>query len=354
MDERIRRLREWSTGNPKGPYKVQLNPTNRCNLNCISCTARGRARYVPGEEVSIRRYLGLIGEAAALGAVYCDICGGGEPLRRPGIMGIIKEIKKHRMVGSLISNGTLLTESRIRDMIMTEWDFVNLSLDGPTPGINDPLRGKGTFAKVATALEIFQSLKKGLGAKKPDVCVYSVLSSKNYQHIPGMIDLARRLGLEGLYFQPVTASDKSYGLDITDARAYNKMLTEGRKLLAETGIKTNIELIEDIPGQPGSMQDDERPKTADVPLKMPCYSPWLTAVIRADGTCGPCPPGVEFVQGCNIKNQSLKEVWFGRVFSEFREKLKAGTRMECCGNCGSMERIANRDTGLSAEAEHYE
>lgn len=73
-----------------------------------------------------------------------------------------------------------------------------------------------------------------------------------------------------------------------------------------------------------------------------CFSPWLMMAIRADGMIGPCPPGAEYAKGCNVKNGGLKNIWYGKIFNDFRKKIIEGKKHPCCDNCGSMEVIANK------------
>lgn len=351
-DEKTTRLKKWFNGNHIGPYKLQLNPTNNCNLRCLSCYARGKAYYDPPKEVSTERYIELIKEAAKLNTIYCDICGGGEPfMRSKTTLAIMGEVKKQGMIGTLITNGTLFSEESIKELVNTGWDYVNLSIDGPNAGINDFLRGKGVFKKSIKAIRLFNFWKQKLKKNVPHVSIYTVISKKNYNYINEFIDLAIKLRIEGLYFQPIVVSQgrgQELIMDAEDWATFKKVIDTIKKRLSENEIQSNIEFIDqDIEKNSSKIKNTAKENTEKNQETLSkkniiCFSPWLMVAIRADGTAGPCPPGMEYIKNCNIKNETLEKVWYGEVFDDFRKKMIEQKKLSCCDDCGSMEIIANK------------
>jgi len=93
------------------PIHVQLNPTNRCNLNCpfCSCSARDKRMELSREDIKE-----IMSKARRIGCESVTITGGGEPLMHPNIFDIIRDIGDMGIKIGLVSNGLLL------DSITTE------------------------------------------------------------------------------------------------------------------------------------------------------------------------------------------------------------------------------------------
>ncbi len=88
------------------PVHVQLNPTNRCNLNCSFCSCSERDRQA---ELDADAILEAMLRFAHLGCKAVTITGGGEPLMHPNINLLIHSISNGLGIKvGLVSNGTRL------------------------------------------------------------------------------------------------------------------------------------------------------------------------------------------------------------------------------------------------------
>lgn len=112
------RVADWLAGKERGPYKLQLNPTNRCNLACKFCWLRDFENIDYGQEVSDRRILELVPEAAEAGVQEIEITGGGEPLMRKGlVLSLMHKIKQEERRGNLTTNGTLIDQTASNSLL---------------------------------------------------------------------------------------------------------------------------------------------------------------------------------------------------------------------------------------------
>jgi MoaA/NifB/PqqE/SkfB family radical SAM enzyme len=82
---------------------------------------------------------------------------GGEPLVDTRLEEIISLFDTKSTLMSCTSNGTLLTEDRARILKSSGLDSFVISLDGPDPETNDPIRGRGTYKKVMESIRIAKS-----------------------------------------------------------------------------------------------------------------------------------------------------------------------------------------------------
>lgn len=117
-----------SLKSPYRPVLAHLIPVRRCNLACTYCNEfDDHSAPVPTPEV-IRR----IDRLAALGTGIVTLSGG-EPLLHPDAEAIVSHIRRHGMIATLITNGYLLTQDRIRRLNRAGLDHLQISIDNVVP-----------------------------------------------------------------------------------------------------------------------------------------------------------------------------------------------------------------------------
>jgi len=73
-----------------------------------------------------------VDKLAELGTTIITISGG-EPLLHPELDSIIRRIRDHGAIATLISNGYLLTPERIRQLNRAGLDYLQISIDNVKP-----------------------------------------------------------------------------------------------------------------------------------------------------------------------------------------------------------------------------
>ncbi len=126
---------------------------------------------------------------------------GGEPTLHPDLA---YGVKTARNLGystvTIDTNGYLFHD--ILEKISPEEAVLSFSLDGPTPEVNDPLRGAGVFA-VCTA-----NLKKAV-ARGFTVSLICTVSRLNLAHLAKMVPLLAELGVSRFFIQVIGLRGKS-------------------------------------------------------------------------------------------------------------------------------------------------
>jgi MoaA/NifB/PqqE/SkfB family radical SAM enzyme len=113
---------------PHRPILAQIIPIRRCNLSCAYCNEYDKTSApVPIEEM-LRR----IDQLAALGTTAITFSGG-EPLLHPELETIVRRIRQHGIIATLITNGYLLTAERIKRLNRAGLDYLQISVDNVTP-----------------------------------------------------------------------------------------------------------------------------------------------------------------------------------------------------------------------------
>jgi MoaA/NifB/PqqE/SkfB family radical SAM enzyme len=130
IDRKYREVRLVAAAmkSPYHPIVAHIIPIRRCNLSCAYCNEYDKvSEPVPTEEMLKR-----IDQLAALGTTAITISGG-EPLLHPGLDEIIRRIRSHGILATLITNGYLLTGERISRLNQAGLDYLQISIDNVVP-----------------------------------------------------------------------------------------------------------------------------------------------------------------------------------------------------------------------------
>jgi MoaA/NifB/PqqE/SkfB family radical SAM enzyme/ubiquinone/menaquinone biosynthesis C-methylase UbiE len=165
-----------------------LHTNNSCNLTCGHCLVRSSPRGEAG--LSSDAWRSLIDQALAMGVDRFYITGG-EPFVRsdmPELVRYITEAKRTELI--LLTNATLLAGSRAARLEGLNPELVKfqVSLDGATPQVNDPIRGAGSFR--ATVEGLRELTRRGFA-----VTVTTVATPANLEELPALTRLARDCGV---------------------------------------------------------------------------------------------------------------------------------------------------------------
>lgn len=349
MKGKIKRLVKWFNGSRAPPYELNLFPTNKCNLSCLSCIARSRPQYNPERELPTEKYIQIIKEAGSLGVKCCNVSGGGEPLSRlETTLSIIREIQRQNIVGRLITNGTQFTSKVVKELVEIGFYEVQFSIHGPNAKVDDYLRGgAGAFEKSLEAMELFKYWKKELNRRFPRIIITTVISSGNYDKISEMVMLAHNVNVSGFLIQPLSVPQNGIGkklrLNEKQQIQFPNYLKQGKSLAEKYKLENNFNHFDQkIIEKSSEMSEVIKFDVKDIPKNdvrsVPCFLPWLNMCIRANGLTGSC--GGFFSE--NINKRGLENVWYSDSFNAFRERLLRGEIPECCKQCCGINAVNTR------------
>ncbi len=165
-----------------------LHTNNSCNLACAHCLVSSSPRGEQGLPTAM--WQGLIDQIAALGVDRLYITGG-EPFVRQDLPELIGRITEHHQVELIIlTNATLFAGARraLLDRFNRERVKFQVSIDGSTPEINDPIRGNGSLHAAVEGL-------RELSRRGFDVTLTTVTTSSNLDDLPNITRLAESCGV---------------------------------------------------------------------------------------------------------------------------------------------------------------
>lgn len=348
MEEKANRIALWAEGKPQPPVRIELHPTNRCNLKCIFCwqsTAKDKDYSV---ELSDQKLLDIIHEAGKWGVKEWIISGGGEPLVRKNItLKIMELIKKYDMWGQLTTNGVLFNKKSIQHTVSIGWDQIQFSVDAPDAKTHEYLRGiKGTFEKMIKNAQLLSSYKEKNAKSDPYLGFNTVLNRLNYNKVPEMIELCHKVGFQLVYFEPIYPGylkKERLTLNEEEKEELQKYIKKATKTAKKLKISTNIDnfykkdLIDKDKFEDTVVREvkqDENPY-----ISLPCYQPWYLMGIKGCRLAGCCST---FEVGENIQNKTLKEVWNGKVFNSIRQDMLSKKLPPYCSKCSVVVVMENK------------
>jgi MoaA/NifB/PqqE/SkfB family radical SAM enzyme len=110
------------------PIVAHVIPVRRCNLACAYCNEYDKVSQPVPTEVMLRR----IDRLHELGTTIITFSGG-EPLLHPDLDDLIRRIRGHGTIATLITNGYLLTPDRIRGLNRAGLESLQISIDNVLP-----------------------------------------------------------------------------------------------------------------------------------------------------------------------------------------------------------------------------
>jgi MoaA/NifB/PqqE/SkfB family radical SAM enzyme len=344
--EKIRRLVEWSKGGKVPPFTLDINPTDRCNLKCIHCWQRAFKNIDSNYELTDEELIRIVKEGIKLGVREFEITGGGEPMMRKKLtLNLVEIIKKNKRFGNITTNGTLFDSSDAKRIVKMNWDRITFSLDGPDPETNDFVRGEGTFEKVMQTISLFNQTKEKSKKKLPLIKFNVVVNRKNYDKLNEMIELARECNCSIVHFDSLTVhSEAGKKLRLTKKQRieFEKNAKKAKELADKYGIWTDVNFLTNEFLEKSNEMEEILRKESDSKdfSSLVCYEPWWHLVIKTNGTAQPCCLYDEKEE--DVRNKSLREIWFGKFFEEIRTNIKNKKFSKYCSICNAGQVFENR------------
>jgi len=315
--------------------KLYIEVTTACNLNCQTCIRHSWTD--PHAHMSVatfKRILESLDELPMLERVIFTSFG--EPLVNRNLMAMIEEIRKRGLAVTLGSNGVLLTENVIRELIRLEVDQLVVSIDGGKPETYADVRGT-QLSLILENVKKFNQIKNHLGLVKPSLGIEFVAMQSNQDELHDLLDLASELNASRLVV--------SHVLPYTKEMDAEKLYGYGPREPLKTGswpIKSDVWVRWGFVELPRMFWGAER-RCKFVQDK--------SIVVGWDGGVSPCyafshsyqyyaVDGVEknidrYVLG-NVNEDTLAEIWMNEEFTRFRSNVRA-FHFPSCPDCDLRE-----------------
>lgn len=345
-------------GRALNPLNILLLLTYRCNLRCNMCYYYNEAEESnthkmlhdrKSEELTYAQIEKMVDDIAEMGVKVLTLHGG-EPLVYGDLFKISKYARSKGLLVNFFTNGILLNEENIDKLIDAGINAITISIDGP-PAIHDKIRGlNGAFVKVLDGIAVFKRKEKE-GKVIPKLAISTAVTALNQDSVMELFEMIKTTGIIEWGIGLVTYNEKKLSV------ATEKIL--GLSDQNRQGDISNLpdELINLDPDRMLELRDKLRKANIKANLKItfpsinsiinysdPAYSeedyclfPWARAVISPYGEVYPCIPlSLMDANMGNIKDESMKKIWNGKKFVEFRKSLKKNRLFPICPKCCSV------------------
>ncbi|HWC33360.1 MAG TPA: mycofactocin radical SAM maturase [Mycobacteriales bacterium] len=132
------------------PICLTWELTYACNLSCTHCLSSSGRR--DPRELTTAECMSLIDTFERMQIFYVNI-GGGEPTVRSDFWDLVDYATAHHVGVKFSTNGVKITPAIATRLAGSDYVDVQISIDGATAEVNDPIRGSGSFATAIRAMD---------------------------------------------------------------------------------------------------------------------------------------------------------------------------------------------------------
>jgi MoaA/NifB/PqqE/SkfB family radical SAM enzyme len=318
------------------PVCLYLETTNRCNLLCTTCPRTFEALEPPAD-MSWDLFIRIVDQFPRITRVVLH--GVGEPMMVRALPRMIRYLKDRGTYVLFNTNATLLTRRKGQELIDSGLDELRVSLDAAEPHAFQLVRGRDMFARIVRNIRAFRAMQRGLAVERPRVSLWLTGLRETVAQLNAFVRLAHDIDVAEVYLQRLVYFPEGQGLARPESALFaggdneeGRLVREAEALADELGIKFNASGATD-PSASLSRQDEARPWSL-------CRRPWTLMYFTALGRAIPCciaPFSMRGYDGFTLGDatqQSLREIWNGRRYQQFRSALLSDDPPPACAGCG--------------------
>jgi radical SAM protein with 4Fe4S-binding SPASM domain len=311
-----------------------LEITSQCNLACLHCGSDCGTSKAQGE-LSTEEWVDLI---ESLPRKFPEappvlVITGGEPLCHPNLPLILDAARRSGVRFGMVTNGWLLDEKRLTQLLGLGLESCTVSLDG-LQASHDWLRGReGSYERAIRGIEAL--------ARSP-IRIFDVVTCVNPRNLPELEHLEKRLVEAGVQrwrlfsIFPKGRARTTPGLTLTAVQIQELLgwIAQRRKAHAHTDFLVDFCCEGYLP------RDLDR-QVRDEPYF--CRAGINIASVLGDGTISACPNISRTLAQGNVRKDDLRAIWETR-YAAFRDRawMKKGP----CETCQEWKRCQGNSLHL--------
>src|SRR3984957_8131716 len=320
------------------PVCLYLEMTNRCNLLCTTCP-RTYAELEPPADMSWELFTSIVDQIPRLNRAVLH--GVGEPMLVKNLPRMVRYLKDRGTYVLFNTNGTVLNERNGRALIAAGLDELLVSFDAANPESYRAIRGKNYFNRILKNVRAFRELQEREGHNKPRVSAWLTGLRETIEELPDFVRVAAETGVKEVYLQRlVFFNENAIGKARPDQALYEQLSREEAShidraavIAASLGVTFSASGAASEPGMSLKRNDNGSPWSL-------CRRPWTVMYFTANGRALPCciapfsQRGYENYTLGDATQQTLREIWTGPAYGDFRKALCSNTPPDACASGG--------------------
>ena len=252
---------------------------------------------------------------------------------------MIRHLKDRGVYVLFNTNGTLLSPKKHQAMIDTGLDELRVSLDAADAKTFLAVRGKNFFERIVRNVRSFAELQRETGATSPRISLWLTGLKETIDQLPAFVRLAASMGVREVYLQRLTYRRGGLRPGTFKSSLFERLRAdESRAIEDAVALARALGIALDASGatEPGlslKQRDAAQPWSA-------CRRPWSLMYFTAHGRVLPCciapfsARGYDSYTLGDATEQTLREIWNGAEYQDFRGALLSETPPRPCANCG--------------------
>jgi MoaA/NifB/PqqE/SkfB family radical SAM enzyme len=318
------------------PVCLYLEVTNRCNLLCETCP-RTFETLEPPADMDWALFTRIVDQYPNIARVVLH--GVGEPMLVKELPRMIRYLKDRGTYVLFNTNGTLLQQKKFQGLIDSGLDELRVSLDAADRETYLKVRGKDFFQRIVRDVGKFIAFQREASATAPRVSLWLTGLKETVEQLPDFVRLAAKMGVTEVHLQRLVFDDIGYGMARAESSLFEQTrMDEQASIEAAQAIGATLGVTLDASGATEPGLSLKRPKE-DQPWST-CRRPWSLMYFTAHGRALPCCIApfsardyATYTLG-DATQQSLRDIWNGPAYQDFRGALLGAAPPKPCENCG--------------------
>lgn len=284
------------------PIILDIVPTKACNLDCIFCIKYGSHDV---QELSLENFK-TIAEKLFPYAFFVDFCSGGEPFLNKNFMEFLAICRKYKVLVSIVSNGTFLSEAICRKIINNDCIAkFSFSFDGIKKQTVETIRRGLNYQRVIDNMRLMADLKKNDKSKHLLLRIRCTVMRRNIEELPDLIKYASEIGIDEVEVNYLNVANE---IDRNESLFYWAALTKSIFKEAEkTARERKISL---------KLPVSKVQRALDV-----CDKPWQFIMIDPDGSVRFCYKSWDNAIGNIFEQEDFRALWNGERYQLIRKTV---------------------------------